>query len=71
LNLLVDEIYNIKLTDFGISKSLQNSLETFNSKMGTLNWLAPEVLDCKPYSPAAGMITYLLSLSFKSATQTY
>ncbi len=46
LNLLVDESYNVKLTDFGISKSLQNNLETFNSKMGTLNWyaIAPKLL---------------------------
>ncbi|KAL6074802.1 putative serine/threonine-protein kinase/receptor [Balamuthia mandrillaris] len=58
LNLLVDDMYNIKLTDFGISKALENSLETFNSKMGTLNWLAPEVLDCRPYSPAADVYSF-------------
>jgi serine/threonine protein kinase len=68
LNLLVDELYNVKLTDFGISKSLQNNLETFNSKMGTLNWLAPEVLDCKPYSPAADVYSFGIIL-WEIATQ--
>jgi serine/threonine protein kinase len=37
----VDDTFNIKLSDFGLSKALQNSLETFNSKLGTLNWSVP------------------------------
>lgn len=58
LNLLVDESYRVKVTDFGISKSLSSTLETGNSKLGTLNWLAPEILENKPYSPAADVYSY-------------
>lgn len=42
LNLLVDRDWNCKIADFGLSKV--TSGQTLNSRMGSLNWVAPEIL---------------------------
>jgi len=56
MNLLVSENFSIKVADFGLSK-LHNSNQ--NSKMGTLNWLAPEVLsELVPYGLEADVFSF-------------
>ena len=57
LNLLVDNSFNVKLTDFGISKALLSNMSK-DSKFGTLLWLAPEVLDNHPYSLASDVYSF-------------
>lgn len=42
MNVLVDKNFHIKLADFGISTEKSTNL---NSKVGTLNWLSPEILN--------------------------
>lgn len=33
------------ITDFGLAKHLESSFERMNTKCGTINYLAPEILD--------------------------
>jgi serine/threonine protein kinase len=54
LNILVDEHFRVKVADFGLSADKNEHLKT---KMGTLNWVAPECIDAsgKPYDEKADM----------------
>jgi len=63
LNLLVDDNFHIKLADFGLSLDKSSRL---NTKMGTLNWVAPECLDGDtPYDEKADMYRYVFTTSFR------
>lgn len=42
LNILVDQNFHVRLTDFGLS---QDKTTKMNTRVGTLNWVAPEVLE--------------------------
>jgi len=56
LNFLVTDNYLIKIADFGISK---NKSETLNTKLGTLNWLPPELLkDNTPFTEASDVYSF-------------
>jgi serine/threonine protein kinase len=61
LNLLVDETFKIKVADFGLSKDKNNDI---NTKMGTLNWVAPEILNdnSQPYTEKADLYSFGLVL---------
>ena len=59
-----NDIYNLRLTDFGLS-SIIGPNEKKNEPYGTLTYVAPEVLKREPYSFevdlwSLGIITYLL-----------
>lgn len=45
-NILLGENFDIKLTDFGLS--INHHVEVANTRLGTLNYIAPEILQC-PY----------------------
>ena len=52
-----DDDYNLRIIDFGLSETLENS-EDGQVKMtmcGTLEYMSPEVMDCKFASPASDM----------------
>ncbi|KAM3132440.1 hypothetical protein pb186bvf_015399 [Paramecium bursaria] len=50
-NLLLDQQYNLKLCDFGVAIQVQDENQLFNSLVGTIDHLPPEVLDRIPYNP--------------------
>jgi len=64
LNLLVNNEYTVKVADFGLSKATTG--KSLNSKVGSLNWCAPEILLKRmPYTPKSdvysfGMVLYEL-----------
>jgi serine/threonine protein kinase len=43
-NILLDSHLNVKLSDFGLSINLNH--EVANTRLGTLDYIAPEVLHC-------------------------
>jgi mitogen-activated protein kinase kinase kinase 9 len=47
LNVLLDENRRVKLADFGWTKCLENYM---TSKIGTYQWMAPEVLTGQQYT---------------------
>ncbi|EGG20032.1 SMAD/FHA domain-containing protein [Cavenderia fasciculata] len=56
LNLLVDNNYNVKVSDFGLSRfSTGNEARTF---CGTLPWIAPEVFTRSGYSTKADVFSF-------------
>jgi len=52
-NLLVDEFWRVKVSDFGLSTAVESPQLEDESACGTLFWTAPEVLQHKPYSTKA------------------
>merc|ERR1712146_853852 len=60
LNILVNENYIVKVADFGLSKATpEERSHRANTKIGTLNWLAPEVLaEICPYTTKADVFSY-------------
>eukprot|EP00877_Chromochloris_zofingiensis_P000127 jgi/Chrzof1/10114/Cz04g29080.t1 len=49
-NILLTTSYQIKLADFGLS--IHSNYEIANTRLGTIDYLSPEILDCPPkYHP--------------------
>ena len=61
-----DDDYNLRIIDFGLAEKLGEEEERVKMTMcGTLEYMSPEVMDCKFASPASdmwgvGSIAYLL-----------
>lgn len=55
LNLLLDDSYKVKLADFGWTKGLENYM---TGKIGTYQWMAPEVIGSQKYSEKADVFSY-------------
>ena len=65
-NLLLDDAFNVKICDFGLAKlrDMSNNVP-MTANVGTLQWMAPEVIQGKSYSESAdvfslGMIVWEL-----------
>lgn len=59
VNLLVDEHFIVKVADFGLSKAIPADKTQTNTRIGTLNWLAPEVLaESAPYTKKADVFSF-------------
>jgi len=66
-NLFVDEHYNVKIADFGFSAHVEGKDSgNFHTKLGTLNYMAPEIQLKQPYQGrktdlfAAAIIMFIL-----------
>lgn len=55
LNIFLDGNLRIKIGDFGWTKTLE---EYMTNKIGTYQWMAPEVIGNKPYSEKADVFSY-------------
>ena len=55
LNLLLDEKGRIRLADFGWTKGLQNYM---TGKIGTYQWMAPEVISAFQYTEKADIYSF-------------
>ena len=57
-NVLVDRNGVCKLADFGTAKSVHELNGQNNTLTGTLNWMAPEVIQQQPYGRAADIWSF-------------
>lgn len=55
LNLLLDDSYRVKLADFGWTKGLDKYM---TGKIGTYQWMAPEVIGSEQYSEKADVFSF-------------
>ncbi|EQC25513.1 TKL protein kinase, variant 1 [Saprolegnia diclina VS20] len=60
-NILLDSVKGTKLTDFGISREVDES--TMTNGIGTYQWMAPEVISGTSYSEAADIYSFGVVLS--------
>jgi serine/threonine protein kinase len=44
-NVLINEMMRAKLTDFGVSKIIEGTTKTMTKGVGTVCWMAPEVME--------------------------
>jgi hypothetical protein len=62
-NVLLDNQYNAKLTDFGLSRvKTEISSLSGSTMVGTIHWMAPEVLQEKLYSEKSDIYSYGMTL---------
>ncbi|OQR99400.1 kinase [Thraustotheca clavata] len=62
-NILLDNVKGTKLTDFGISKAVEDDENSLTSGIGTYQWMAPEVIASTKYSSAADVYSFGIVLS--------
>jgi len=60
-NLLVDENFNVKVSDFGLSR-VQAHHYTMTGHCGTYQWMAPEVIASQRYTEKADVYSYGICL---------
>ena len=58
-NIFLTTNKTIKIGDFGWTKTLE---EYMTNKIGTYQWMAPEVIGCKPYTEKADVFSYSIIL---------
>lgn len=71
VNLLIDDNFTVRIADFGLSKALPECVSSRSSSaLGTLNWLAPEVLsqECS-YTTKADIFSFGMVM-FEIATNS-
>ncbi|CAH0490172.1 unnamed protein product [Peronospora farinosa] len=56
-NILLSETWEAKLTDFGVSRELRED-QTMTAEIGTISWIAPEVLRGERYSEKADVYSF-------------
>ncbi|GMF34164.1 unnamed protein product [Phytophthora lilii] len=56
-NVLLSENWEAKLTDFGVSRELTED-QTMTAEIGTISWIAPEVLRGERYSEKADVYSF-------------
>ena len=56
-NILLDESYNAKVADFGLSR-LKAQERSMTGNCGTVQWMAPEILANEGYAEPADVYSY-------------
>uniref|UniRef100_A0A803QVH1 Protein kinase domain-containing protein n=1 Tax=Cannabis sativa TaxID=3483 RepID=A0A803QVH1_CANSA len=57
-NLLVDRNYTVKVCDFGLSRSKENTFLSSKTAAGTPEWMAPEVLRADPSNEKSDVYSF-------------
>lgn len=57
-NLLLDAQWRIKISDFGLARIRETSHA--HTQVGTFAWMAPEVLESKPYAEPADVYSFAI-----------
>ncbi|GAQ83389.1 Protein kinase superfamily protein [Klebsormidium nitens] len=60
-NLLLDAKSNVKITDFGVAR-LQGPPSEMTGMCGSVGWMAPEVMESKPYDKKADVYSFGICL---------
>ncbi|KAK5784553.1 serine/threonine-protein kinase STY8-like isoform X2 [Gossypium arboreum] len=60
-NLLMDENQVVKVADFGVAR-VQSQSGVMTAETGTYRWMAPEVIEHKPYDHKADVFSFGISL---------
>jgi serine/threonine protein kinase len=60
-NILVDERWRVKITDFGLSRARQRTFVSSSAQGGTPEWMAPEVLRCESVAEPADVYRWVVS----------
>jgi len=58
VNLLIDENYNAKVCDFGLSRIIAPKNQNMTGNVGTVSWIAPEVFEKQPYDAKADVYSF-------------
>jgi serine/threonine protein kinase len=58
VNLLIDEHYNAKVCDFGLSRIIAPKNQNMTGNVGTVSWIAPEVFEKQPYDAKADVYSF-------------
>lgn len=56
-NLLVDNAFGIKISDFGLAR-VKAHIQTMTGNCGTMQWMAPEVLAAQKYTEKADVFSF-------------
>lgn len=56
-NLLLDDNGTVKIADFGVARVME-SAGTMTAETGTYRWMAPEVIEHKPYNEKADVFSF-------------
>lgn len=59
-NLLVDEDWHVKVSDFGLART--KSADPARSQVGTYAWMAPELLEQRPYDERVDVYSFAIVL---------
>lgn len=58
VNLLMDNEFNAKVCDFGLSRILAPKHQNMTGNVGTVSWIAPEVFEKQPYDTKADVYSF-------------
>ncbi|GAA0166216.1 non-receptor serine/threonine protein kinase [Lithospermum erythrorhizon] len=61
-NMLLDTSRNLKIADFGVARVEAQNPKDMTGETGTLNYMAPEVLDGKPYNRKCDVYSFGICL---------
>ncbi|KAK9160911.1 hypothetical protein Syun_007252 [Stephania yunnanensis] len=61
-NMLLDSVRNLKIADFGVARVEAQNPKDMTGETGTLGYMAPEVLDGKPYNRRCDVYSFGICL---------